>query len=115
MKSTHIVLLGSNFTHLSPYIAEEMGVAIINGSEPSVSVREMAVHSANGEIALPTIICILRVAADKYAEVRQLHPAIKEVPDCIMRAVWELEKAKECFTKWRVPEAARAPKGGVDK
>lgn len=95
----------------SPYMAEEMGVAVINDSEPSVSVREMACHSANGEMALPTIISILRLIAEDYGDIRRLHPGLKDVADQIIRGVWDLEEAMTTITRFHKNAAARTPGG----
>jgi hypothetical protein len=102
-KSTHIVLLGSNWIKASPYMAEEIGVAVINDSEPSVSVREMACHSTNGEMALPTIVSILRLIAEGYADIQRLHPALKEVANQITRGIWDIEEAMTTINRFHHP------------
>ena len=88
IEATHLVILGSHF-----YDAE--GVAVVDSGKDPGFVRELAVHSASAEMAVPALAKMCGVVAKKFGPKEQLHPFFHDIQNRIQHAADLLKEAAD--------------------
>lgn len=98
-KAQHIILIGTPFN-------DACGVAIITGNEPTKEIRNLAVHSANPEMAMETFQNIAKVMLEKYEAAQTLRRELVPAKEKLQQVVDLLGEIDAILHPHRVKNAA---------